>query len=208
MFSPFRIISPPAGPLLSLFLTLFLLAQPAWAANFFASSTAQTGAPFRVYFSGMVWAGERAAFALPGTDVPVTGEFNSEATLRTSPTMLSAPFAPGRYEVLHLLADGTVAARLPVNVVPARASLYAASQSRAGAPFSVSWSGPGGAADFIAFATEEMTASEFAGTETVEVRRNPVVITAPAEPGVYQLRYVQRAVGLDFVLARVSVTVR
>ena len=104
----------------------------AGALGLFAPTTAQTGAPFVVSFNGTPEAGERVVFAVPATDIAIAGEYNSIAPLLQSPTTLHAPFVPGDYELLYLTADDVVAARLPVQVSPARATVATAAEVAAG----------------------------------------------------------------------------
>ncbi len=189
---------------------LGLYASPAGAAvsSLFAPTTAQTGAPFRVVFDGTAGEGETVFFAAPGSDQPVPGEFNSTAQLGLSPAQLYAPFRPGEYELVYALVDGEVAARFPVSVEPATALLSAPPEVAPGTEVRVYWRGPAGPLDYIAFSAPDAPAGSLPLIQIGEDAANPVVLRAPTAPGVYQLRYVQTVVALEFVLARIEVRVR
>jgi hypothetical protein len=77
---------------------------------------------------------------------------------------------------------------------------------KAGQPFTIGWSGPGGADDYIDIVA---TGHEPVGDElsyTKVATGNPVTITAPAQPGSYDLRYVQDQGGRT-IIGRITVTV-
>lgn len=178
----------------------------AGALGLFAPTTAQTGAPFTVTFNGRPEAGERVVFAVPATDTAIAGEYNSVAPLLQSPTVLYAPFVPGDYELLYLTGDNVIAARLPVHVSPARATVAAAAVVAARATLAVYWTGPTATADYIVIAEIGAPAGSYLG-ESGSVDANPVLLQAPDAPGAYEIRYVQHVLDLDLVLARQTITV-
>jgi Ca-activated chloride channel family protein len=173
----------------------------------FAPTTAMTGAPFVVTFSGTPEPDEAVMFAFPGGGEAIPGEFNSYAPVIASPATLYAPFRPGAYEVIHVDGAGRVTARLPVTVVPARASLSVAERVPAGSPVSILWTGPAAIPDYIVFAKPGSPSDVFVGAESADTTVNPTRLRAPQEPGVYELRYVQRVLELHFILARKEVVV-
>lgn len=193
-------------------LALGLLLAPVHAmqgvSSLFAPTSAQTGAPFKVVFSGTSHPGHTVLFARPGTDAAIPGEFNSNAPLTVSPTTISAPFQPGNYDLVVLAVDGAVLLRLPVTVTPARARLDAPERVTSGTVLAVSWEGPASPADYIVFAEPGAPADLFIGSEVADTTTNPALLRAPARPGTYELRYVQRVLELHMILTRKTVEVQ
>ncbi len=197
-------------PLHFVLLFVALTAGPVHAQglSLFAPTTAQTGAPFRVGFNGAPGPGDRIVFAYRGESNAVVGEYDSTVALGASPAVVAAPFVPGDYDLLYILGDGTIAARLPVDVSPARASVSAMEVVAPGAELPVYWTGPAGPMDFLVFAVPGTSPDRTVGTEVGDLRDNPVVLRAPDEPGTYEIRYVQRVISIGIVLARQQVQVR
>lgn len=77
---------------------------------------------------------------------------------------------------------------------------------KASQPFTVAWTGPNGADDYIDLVS---AGHQPVGDEKAYVKTatgNPVTLTAPAEPGTYDVRYVQDT-GSRAIVARTTVTV-
>lgn len=103
---------------------------------------------------------------------------------------LMAPVEPGAHEVRYVTSRSrTILASAPLEVVPAKASLDAPAEVTLGATLEVTWTGPDNQGDFITIvpvgAADDAYAS-YANTET----GSPVTITAPAQAGQAELRYV------------------
>jgi len=85
--------------------------------------------------------------------------------------------------------DGEQVIYVPVEVTLLSATLEAAGEVAAGSEFEVAWSGPDDARDYVTIVkvgTREGGFLNYAYSK----RGSPAMITAPDEPGVYQLRYV------------------
>ena len=95
-------------------------------------------------------------------------------------------------------------ARQPITVGGVTATVTAPAQVDAGAKFKVSWTGPDNERDFVTLVkagAAEKTYERYAYTKA----GNPLELTAPDEPGAYELRY---ATGTQYItLARASITV-
>ncbi|HEY9198667.1 MAG TPA: hypothetical protein VIR60_04805, partial [Gammaproteobacteria bacterium] len=113
-----------------------------------------------------------------------------EYTKNGNPVTLTAPVEPGEYEVrFNNEAGHTVLATAPINVTDVQASLTAPASVAAGSEFEVSWTGPAYAQDFITIVAPD--AEESAYLSYFDIRNEkPGKLTAPAEPGRYELRYV------------------
>ncbi len=113
-----------------------------------------------------------------------------EYTRSGNPVTLTAPVEPGEYEVrFNNEAGHNTLATAPINVTDVQASLTAPASVAAGSEFAVSWTGPAYARDFITIVAPD--AEESAYLSYFDIRNeNPGKLTAPDEPGRYELRYV------------------
>ena len=119
---------------------------------------------------------------------------------------LVAPAETGRYEVRYVSGQsGRTLASVPVLVVAVDASVTAAAEVAADTEFAVAWQGPGNESDYLTIVpagAPEGAYLSYAYTEG----GTPVVLTAPSEPGAYEVRYVLGRG--DRTLARSAITVR
>lgn len=104
--------------------------------------------------------------------------------------VLSAPIEPGNYELRYVLNEGErVAASQRVTVTPAKATLTPAGTPLAGQPLRVAFSGPRGAGTWIGFVRAGTL--DYVSYASVQPDGEAVVeVTAPAEPGGYELVFV------------------
>jgi Ca-activated chloride channel homolog len=144
------------------------------------------------------------------TIVPVgspDGTYLSYAYTSGGPALtLAAPPEPGAYE-LRYASDrvrGTFARR-PITVEAVSITLDAPDVVEAGASFTVRWTGPDGPSDYITIVAAG--ARDGAYLSYAYTSRGPeVVLTAPSEPGSYEIRYASDRVSGTF--ARRPITVR
>ncbi|MCZ7598520.1 MAG: VWA domain-containing protein [Gammaproteobacteria bacterium] len=107
-----------------------------------------------------------------------------------NPVLLHAQAEPGRYEVRYVVnSTRDVIARAPIELIEAGVALDAPETVTAGSRFEVSRDRTIRATDFIAIAPPDAKDDDL--DNYARARENPVVsLTAPAEPGLYELRYV------------------
>jgi Ca-activated chloride channel family protein len=107
-----------------------------------------------------------------------------------SPSALTAPDAPGAYEVRYVFdATRAVLARVPLRVAAAEASLSGPATVQAGGRIEVHWTGPNNARDYltiVAAGAGEGAYLNYAYTTD----GSPLSFQAPETPGAYELRYV------------------
>jgi len=119
---------------------------------------------------------------------------------------LVAPAEPGRYEVRYVSGQsGRTLASTPVLVADVAASVSASAEVAADVEFAVAWQGPGNDGDYLTIVpagAREGAYLSYAYTSD----GSPVVLTAPSEPGAYEVRYVLGQG--DRTLARSAITVR
>ncbi len=121
--------------------------------------------------------------------------WDSHMTIEGNPLRFWSPIEPGEYELRHWdVTAETLLTRRPIRVLPGvAASLDAPEEVAVGSVFRVGWSGPGHENDAIFLmepgADPDITLLPVASA-VVPTDGGPVELTAPSEPGVYELRYV------------------
>jgi hypothetical protein len=116
---------------------------------------------------------------------------------------LIAPAKAGEYEIRLLAADSPypTLARRPLRIDAVEATLDAPGQVAAGAKFSVKWTGPNNERDYVAYGN---AARPYIGYEYTKAG-SPLELTAPDQPGQYELRYFLGAG--DVIIGRRPITV-
>jgi hypothetical protein len=110
-------------------------------------------------------------------------------TERGSPATLTAPDEPGEYEVRYLTGKTYLTlGSAPVTVGGVSASLQGPAAVEGGQPFTVKWTGPGNAQDWISVAPKGGSARDYEHY-AYTTSGNPVTIKAPLTPGDYEIRY-------------------
>ena len=112
-----------------------------------------------------------------------------------------------RYHVRVAEGGTRVIGRSPAFAsLPIDASVEAPDEIPAGATFEVPWTGPNNASDYLTIVPIGTREGTRQGNWTATSRGNPTTLTAPAEPGQYEVRYVLNQG--HTTIARVVVTVR
>ncbi|WP_181817317.1 vWA domain-containing protein [Paracoccus pantotrophus] len=147
-----------------------------------------TGASFVVSWSSSIHPQDYVTIVPTGAD---QGAYTNYQRVRgDNENSLTAPAEPGLYEVRYVLNEGTrVLASAPVEVVEAEVSISAPDEVTTGASFAVSWSFSVHPQDYVTIVPAG--ADEGAYTNYQRVRGDTEnSLTAPAEPGLYEVRYV------------------
>ena len=123
-----------------------------------------------------------------------------------SPSTLAAPDEAGEYELRYFLAEGdTVIGTRRIVVGGVSATVAGPARVAAGARFAVTWKGPDNARDFITLVkkgTPDKRYERYAYT----AKGSPLELTAPDEPGEYELRYLTAQTYATLGAAPVTVT--
>ncbi|WP_187393009.1 VWA domain-containing protein [Maritimibacter fusiformis] len=155
-----------------------------------APGSAPAGSKLRVDWTGP--GGDRDYITIADPDAAPNRHVSFEYARSGNPAVLDVPTTPGRY-VLRYVQDGspdTVIAMATLEVTPVSATLDVPASIPVGSTFEVTWDGPGGDRDFISVAGPDEDVNRYATYEYVR-GGNPLKLSAPAEPGAYELRYVQ-----------------
>lgn len=121
------------------------------------------------------------------------------ATQGENPVLVQLPAAPGAYAVRY--TDGDATTSQPIEVVEVQATLAAPDSVVGAEEFEVSWTGPGGKADYVAL----MKGGETSPQKHLALAwapRGKTTFQAPATPGTYELWYVRQGQPGHVALAR------
>ncbi len=106
-----------------------------------------------------------------------------------NPLELTAPDAPGDYEVRYLTAQSyATLGSIPLKVTPVSASVAGPAEAVAGSTFSVKWQGPDNVNDYLTIVAKDAKEGT-SGNYVYTVQGNPARLLAPLTPGDYELRY-------------------
>lgn len=162
------------------------------------------GATLTIDWTGPGVPGDRIAIAAAGAP-----DTDALATVRVSAfgraAIMDAPVVPGAYELRYVAGGAAVLARQPITVAASEVAMSVAGPIVAGAPFTVTWTGPAGQFDEIRMSP----VLDDAGRAVASVRiiaGTQAILTAPAEPGAYVLNYFGGSAGLVLGAIRVEVT--
>jgi len=182
-----------------------------------APETAAQGAPVEIAWGGP--GGDKDYVGLYGESGALIDDWiNAVDVSQGNPLKLQVPAAPGSYELRYIVRganDQDVLVRKPITVVAASALLDFPDKVRPGSKFPVRWSGPAGPRDWVDLVKSgEDAVSDYEdfGYFYVENSAESRVdfLTAPEEPGTYEIRYVTDFRGRErstAILGRQTLTV-
>ncbi|MBL3600347.1 MAG: VWA domain-containing protein [gamma proteobacterium endosymbiont of Lamellibrachia anaximandri] len=154
-----------------------------------APPSANVASEIEVAWSGPAYRSDYITIAKVGD---VAGRYDNYAyTSKGTPAKLWAPAEPGQYEVRYILSRGTqMLARAPITVKSVTAQVQTPATANAAARFEVTWQGPDNKGDYITIANPEDVAGRYDNYAYTH-KGSPATLTAPSEPGVYEVRYIQ-----------------
>lgn len=148
--------------------------------------TVIAGDTLQASWTGSTARSDTIGFTAPRNEI-VSG--NSVDTAQ-NPASLRAPDKPGAYEVVyHDSATGRIVARVPIEVMPAKATLEAVETITIGSTVEVAWTGPNNPGDFITIVAPTAAKSEYRDYATTD-RGSPAQVRVPERAGTYEIRYV------------------
>ncbi|MEM9621629.1 MAG: VWA domain-containing protein [Pseudomonadota bacterium] len=169
-----------------------------------APASVRGGSAFEVQWQGPN--GNRDYLTVVPASAPA-GQYTSyDYTNRGSPVRLHAPVTPGAFEVRYQSdREPGVFARLKIDVTAPNVSLDAPAQVQAGSNFQITWEGPNGDRDYITIVNPGANAGAYTVYEYT--RAGPTVtLTAPSDPGTYEIRYQSDRVVHIFAARKLEVT--
>ncbi len=152
------------------------------------SPAADMGSEFDVTWQGPGNAADYISIAKP-EDEPAGYEFYT-STSEGSPLKLQAPSSPGTFEVRYILGqENKMLAKTTIQIKRVTAKISAPATAVRNTAFEVRWQGPGYKPDFICVSQLDQDPGDYVNYNDVGTG-NPVMITAPDEPGTYEVRYI------------------
>lgn len=129
-------------------------------------------------------------FAPAGSDIGAYLDYQ-RPTGETSVVELAVPATPGDYEIRYVLNEAEkIAASRPIKVVEAKGSIEAPATARAGEVITVTATGPFSGSHWIGFAPAGSGAGEYRDYQRPTGPTSVLQLTAPDEPGDYEIRFV------------------
>jgi hypothetical protein len=167
----------------------------------------QAGSVLSIESHGSPQSGDLVFVAAPTQAATVYPLQNRHDAVNASSGSLIAPAVPGAYEVRYFrLGQGTVMARIPLEVTSPVVLLAGPNSTPAGSMIQVNWDGPRAPGDLVFISSVESAGNRY----PLENRHptsnaSPASLIAPAVPGPYEIRYFSFANAA--VLARVPIVV-
>ncbi len=178
-------------------------AEKLTAATLTAPQQVAAGVQFDVGWTGPDNLGDFVTVVKSAATAQENGHY--QETQHGASLKLTAPIEPGLYELRYVTGTTrTILARALIEVMPVSATLAADETVILGRKFSVAWTGPNNAGDYVTIVAKDAADAahgDYANTD----KGSPITLTAPATAGDAELRYV--AAQGKKVLARRSIRV-
>lgn len=184
---------------------LFNSAMVFAAINMQAPEQVGAGATLSVSWQGL---GEERDFITIVPKGEAEGKYKRYQYARKGgPVKLVAPDTPGDYEIRYLSAHSPyqTLARKTLVVTAVTATISAPETVAAGADFSFTWSGPGNDKDFITIVPASAAERKYKRYQYTKKGKS-LKLTAPDEPGDYELRYLMGSSLRTLARAPIKVT--
>jgi methionine-rich copper-binding protein CopC len=184
----------PTRRIISLFLTLLLsltsalLHHSAIAATLSAPAQANADSPLTITLDGV---DNPRDFVTIVSASAAEGHYDTYAyTSNGNSVELFAPLEPGDYEIRWLAAESPYAtrARHTLKVVAVSASVTAPASAAIASTISIEWQGPNHPRDFITMVPAGSAEGSY-DAYTYTSKGSPLTLTAPTQPGNYEIRY-------------------
>jgi Ca-activated chloride channel family protein len=166
--------------------------------------TVRMGEPFTVSWTGTVSGQDYVTIVPMGT---AEGEYGNYLQVRSNTEgQLQAPAEAGLYELRYVLREGDkTMARASIEVVEAEVTVTGPESIRTGEKFRVTWTGTVSPRDYITIVPAGTAEGEYGNY--LQVRGNmDGQLQAPADTGLYELRYVLREGGKTLAASPIEIT--
>lgn len=155
-----------------------------------APSTANSGDVINFTARGPVDTRNWIGFAAKGSPISSYVDYVRPSEQSTS-VQLSAPAQPGDYEIRYVLnEDQRILASHPIKIVDGPVQLDVPATVTAGSEVTITSAGPASAKNWIGFAPQGSEPGAYLDYVEVNAATMSFELTAPKEPGQYELRYV------------------
>ena len=169
-----------------------------------APSSVLTGANFDVAWTGAVNSQDYVTIVPTGSDEGVYGNYIVVRDVAMS--TLKAPAETGLYEVRYILREGNkTLASVSIEVTAPEVTISGPETITTGQKFDVTWTGAVHVQDYVSIVPAGSDEGVYGNYDVVR-DRNETTLTAPADPGVYELRYILREGAKTLASTMIEVT--
>lgn len=163
-------------------------------AFFHVGPHAEAGHTYAIGYEGTVPADYFTGFTPRGQNKPPSsasfGPVGGSGAVGTNPVSRAAPSEPGDYDLIMVAHDGSIIARQAITVIPAANGFDAVGSVEPGARFTITWRGPDQLSQRVVIARPADTADIYQESWGYSLHKGGSMrLHAPAEPGIYELRY-------------------
>src|SRR5262245_6268090 len=165
-------------------------------------STAPAGSTVTVKWSGPNGPGDYITVTRKGSEVSAYLDYKTTSSGRSSvnPVSLVLPAETGSYEIRYVMGNPRrVLATVPYEVTAIAATIEGPASVAPDARFEVAWTGPNNGGDWVTIVAAGAAPRAYGsyvdartGRGDDKTGRRVATLRAPAKPGQYELRYVQR----------------
>ena len=164
---------------------------------------AEAGYTYKVSYKGTAKPTDYAGFTRRGAPPPRTSASYSviggSGANGNNPFSVTAPTEPGEYDLILVLPSKGVAERQPIEVVAPSSGFDAIGTVAPGKRFDFTWRGPNQASERVVIAKPEDPGKVYTNSWGFSLSKNGKMgLTAPAEPGIYELRYLSSSYEIMF----------
>lgn len=171
--------------------------EPVQEAFFDIGPKAEAGHTYSISFQGTARPDYYAGFTLRGEGMPSVnpsfGVIGGAGEAGNNPFWRVAPTSPGEYDLIMLAHDGTIIARQPIEVAPPSNGFDAIGSVDPDKRFEFTWRGPNQVGQRIVIARLGAAPNDYHGDWGYPYNNRQTQrmgLRAPAEPAIYELRYI------------------
>lgn len=171
--------------------------KPVQEAFFDIGPSAEAGHTYPIAYQGTARPDYYAGFTPRGEGMPSVspsfGVIGGAGEAGNNPFSRVAPTSPGEYDLIMLAHDGTTIARQPIEVVPPSNGFDAIGSIDPDKRFEFTWRGPNQVGQRIVIARPGAAPDDYFdswGYPYNNRQTQRMGLRAPAEPGIYELRYI------------------
>lgn len=171
--------------------------EPLQEAFFDIGPKAEAGHTYSIAYQGSARPDNYAGFTLRGEGRPSVsssfGVVGGAGEAGNNPFSQMAPTEPGEYDLIMIAYDGTIIARQPIEVVPPSNGFDAIGSVEPEGRFQFTWRGPNQLGQRIVIARPGAVPNDYQGDwgyPFSNAQTQTMRLTAPAAPGIYELRYI------------------
>ena len=172
-------------------------------ASLTAAASVAAGSELEVRWTGPANSGDFMSIDSVGSPESDYGNYGYAAA--GNPLTIRVPERPGAYELrYHTGGSYAVIGRAPLQVLANTATVSGPPSAAGGSEFAVAWTGPDNSGDYVTIVPEGASNREYL-TYAYTRAGSPATLSAPLEPGDYEIRYLTG--GLRDVLASAPIAI-